>query len=296
MTTRLPKVRLLGRPGSPSAYEIRDFLSRSVVQFDWLELASDDEARREAGVESLDDARLPICEFPDGERLEAPTVRQVAGKLGWISQPKLREYDVSIYGAGPSGLSAAVYAASEGLRTVLIEREAVGGQAGTSSMIENYLGIPGRHFRGRACRAGTAAGGPFRGRDSPDAGGHQGGIPGREDRRQPGRWRDDGRPHQHLCDRRRISPAGPARRGTVPEPWHLLRCRGQRGEFLPGRARLRRRRREFGRSGGGAFRRVCEPGHRRHPGRAARGDPFPIPGGSHRGHAEHRGAPVFGSR
>ncbi len=136
-------IRLLGRAGSATAYEIRDFLSRSVVRFTWVGLSSDEQARHEAGVEGLDDPRLPICEFPDGVRLEDPTVRQVADKLGWITQPKHREYDVSIYGAGPSGLSAAVYAASEGLRTVLIEREAVGGQAGTSSMIENYLGFPG---------------------------------------------------------------------------------------------------------------------------------------------------------
>lgn len=76
-------------------------------------------------------------------RLEAPTVREVAQKLGLITEPKHLEYDVSIYGAGPAGLSAAVYAASEGLRTVVIEREAVGGQAGTSSRIENYMGFPG---------------------------------------------------------------------------------------------------------------------------------------------------------
>jgi len=75
-------------------------------------------------------------------QLFAPSVREVAERLGWMTQPRLREYDLSIYGAGPAGLSAAVYGASEGLRTVLIEREVVGGQAGTSSLIENFLGFP----------------------------------------------------------------------------------------------------------------------------------------------------------
>lgn len=84
----------------------------------------------------------PVIEFPDGKVIINPTLEQIANNLGWITKPKYEEYDLSIYGAGPAGLSAAVYAASEGLKTILIEREAVGGQAGTSSMIENYLGFP----------------------------------------------------------------------------------------------------------------------------------------------------------
>lgn len=137
------EIRVFGRVASPAGYEIRDFLSRSVVAFEWVELTSDEQARREADVASLDDPRLPVCLFPDGARIEAATARAIADRLGWVSRPRQTEYDVSIYGAGPAGLSAAVYAASEGLRTVLIEREAVGGQAGTSSLIENYLGFPG---------------------------------------------------------------------------------------------------------------------------------------------------------
>jgi thioredoxin reductase (NADPH) len=135
------RVRLLGSAGSAAAFEIRDFLSRSVVAFDWVELDAD-AARNLPGISGLDDTRLPVCEFPDGTRLFAATVRDIADRLGWVSKPRLAEYDVSIYGAGPAGLSAAVYAASEGLKTVLIERHAVGGQAGSSSLIENYLGFP----------------------------------------------------------------------------------------------------------------------------------------------------------
>ena len=135
------RVRLLGSAGSAKAFEIRDFLSRSVVAFDWVELDAAT-AKGVPGISSLDDPRLPVCEFPDGTRLFSASVRDIADRLGWVSRPRLTEYDVSIYGAGPAGLSAAVYAASEGLKTVLIERHAVGGQAGSSSLIENYLGFP----------------------------------------------------------------------------------------------------------------------------------------------------------
>lgn len=138
----MPRVRLYGSPLSPRAYEIRDFLNRSVVEYDWTELRDDEEARRLTGAASLSDAALPLCVLPDGKRLASPTVQEVAQHLGWITEPKLAEYDLSIYGAGPAGLSAAVYAASEGLRTVLIERHTVGGQAGSSSLIENYMGFP----------------------------------------------------------------------------------------------------------------------------------------------------------
>jgi len=140
-THRTRRVRLFGLHDSSEAYLIRDFLARSVVEFDWVEIHSDADALRELGT-ALANARLPIVEMPDNAQLFAPTVREVAARLGWVSQPRFAEYDLSIYGAGPAGLSAAVYAGSEGLRTVLIEREAVGGQAGTSSLIENYMGFP----------------------------------------------------------------------------------------------------------------------------------------------------------
>jgi thioredoxin reductase (NADPH) len=136
------KVRLYGQPNSAEAYEIRDFLNRSVVEFDWVELTCDDDCQRELGLPSLSNIRLPVVELPDGTQMFAPTVREIAHRLGWVTQPRFKEYDLSIYGAGPAGLSAAVYAASEGLRTVLIERHAIGGQAGTSSLIENYMGFP----------------------------------------------------------------------------------------------------------------------------------------------------------
>lgn len=162
-TDRGGVLQLLGTRGSASGYAIRDFLHRSDVPFEWIELTSDEEARERAQVMGLKDGRLPVCLFPDGTRLECPTVRQVTEKLGWFREPSRSEYDLAIYGAGPAGLSAAVYGASEGLRTVLIERSAVGGQAGSSSRIENYLGFPrgisgaelAEKAREQACRFGA---------------------------------------------------------------------------------------------------------------------------------------------
>jgi len=122
----VPAVKLYGRPGSPEAHAIRDFLYRSDVPFEWIEHEKD----------------TPVCVFSDGTRLENPTIRQIVEKLGWFRDPSRSEYDVAIYGAGPAGLSAAVYAASEGLKTIVVERWAVGGQAASSPKIENYLGFP----------------------------------------------------------------------------------------------------------------------------------------------------------
>ncbi len=156
-------IRIFGRIASSRGYQIRDFLHRSDIPFEWIELASDEDARSQAGVADLRDNRLPVCIFPDSTRLECPTIRQITEKLGWFHDPRRADYDLAIYGAGPAGLSAAVYGASEGLSTVVIERSAVGGQAGSSSKIENYLGFPNgvsgadlaERARDQACRFGA---------------------------------------------------------------------------------------------------------------------------------------------
>ncbi len=135
-------IKVYGRTGSTEGYEIRDFLSRTVVEFEWLDLSCDEDCHSALGLTEFESLRFPVVEFPGEDRLFGPTVREIADRLGWVTTPRYKEYDVSIYGGGPSGLSAAVYAASEGLRTVLIERHAIGGQAGTSSLIENYMGFP----------------------------------------------------------------------------------------------------------------------------------------------------------
>src|SRR6266404_4925700 len=137
-----PKLKLFGTVGSPAAYAIRDFLHRSDVPFEWVEIHNNQEAR-EIGIDQVHDPRLPVCVFADGTRMERPTIRQIIEKLGWFRDPSCSQYDLAIYGAGPAGLSAAVYGASECLKTVVVERWAVGGQAGASPKIENYLGFPG---------------------------------------------------------------------------------------------------------------------------------------------------------
>ena len=156
------RVKVFGKAGSTLAYAIRDFLHRSDVPFAWVELKSDERAR-EIGVDHLDDPRLPVCVFDDGTRMESPTIRQITEKLGWFRDPAYSEYDLAVYGAGPAGLSAAVYGASEGLKTVVVERWAVGGQAASSPKIENYLGFPSgiggaelaERAREQACRFGA---------------------------------------------------------------------------------------------------------------------------------------------
>jgi thioredoxin reductase (NADPH) len=135
-------VKVFGEAYSKEAYAIRDFLARGVVEYEWCEVSGDSDCLRQLGVGDFENTRWPIVVFPDGSTLYAPTLADIATKLGWVSRPRYHEYDLSIYGAGPAGLSAAVYAASEGLRAVVIERAAVGGQAGTSSLIENYMGFP----------------------------------------------------------------------------------------------------------------------------------------------------------
>lgn len=139
----LEKVKVYGLQQSKDAYVIRDFLSRSVVTFEWIPVPDIATLRSRFSLNIPDGHKLPVVELPGQKLLFNPTIEEIAFNLGWINKPRHREYDVSIFGAGPAGLSAAVYAASEGLRTVLVEREAIGGQAGTSSKIENCLGFPG---------------------------------------------------------------------------------------------------------------------------------------------------------
>jgi thioredoxin reductase (NADPH) len=129
-----PQVLLIGDRSSAAAYALRDFLKRNGRPYDWQEA--------DGAGETIDSADLPVCILPDGSRIARATVEQVAAGLGMISPPQLDAYDLVIVGAGPAGLGAAVYATSEGLTTAVIEAVAPGGQAGTTSLIENYLGFP----------------------------------------------------------------------------------------------------------------------------------------------------------
>jgi thioredoxin reductase (NADPH) len=137
-----PQVLLVGHRASSAGYSIRDFLSRNGVPYQWVDV--EDVARVEALLPAGESGvgELPVCILPNGMRLAPATLESVATGLGMVLAPSLSEYDLTIVGAGPAGLAAAVYAASEGLRAVAIEAVAPGGQAGTTSMIENYLGFP----------------------------------------------------------------------------------------------------------------------------------------------------------
>jgi thioredoxin reductase (NADPH) len=135
-------IRLVGHPWSARAHEIKDYLSRNLVPYRWVDVEADGEAARLAGAAGVDPGRDPLLVFPDGSHLLAPSNAEIAEKVGLRTRPGLTTYDLVIVGGGPAGLAAAVYGASEGLRTLLVEREAPGGQAGTTSRIENYLGFP----------------------------------------------------------------------------------------------------------------------------------------------------------
>jgi len=150
-------IRVIGLRWSAKSHEIRDFLARNGVPFQWLDIEADNEARRLASYASSTAAtvssfsnssksatlpHLPLVILPDGSQLMEPTTTQLAEKIGLKSHAQMPFYDLIIVGAGPAGLAAAVYGASEGLHTLLIEKEAPGGQAGMSSNIENYLGFP----------------------------------------------------------------------------------------------------------------------------------------------------------
>jgi thioredoxin reductase (NADPH) len=135
-------VRVIGHRFSRDTHELRDFLARNRVPARWLDVERDSEARELLTVAGVAEDRLPVTLLEDGSVLERPTVLELAERIGVAVQPAAEHYDLVIVGGGPAGLAAAVYGASEGLRTVMVEREAPGGQAGQSSRIENYLGFP----------------------------------------------------------------------------------------------------------------------------------------------------------
>src|SRR5215212_6715233 len=135
-------VRIIGHRFSKDSHEVRDFLARNRVPARWLDVERDAEAQELLAVVDVGPDRLPVALLEDGSVLERPTVLELAERLGVSAQPVEEHYDLVIVGGGPAGLAAAVYGASEGLRTVMVEREAPGGQAGQSSRIENYLGFP----------------------------------------------------------------------------------------------------------------------------------------------------------
>ena len=134
-------IRVLGTTWSAKSHGVKDFLSRNQIPYLWMDVEKDEEAQQL--LKALDgQPQLPAVLFPDGRVLSDPGMHELAKESGLQTSAALPFYDLIISGGGPAGLAAAVYAGSEGLRTVLVEKEATGGQAGTSSLIENYLGFP----------------------------------------------------------------------------------------------------------------------------------------------------------
>ena len=133
--------QVVGHRWSARSFEVRDFLARNSVPYRWFP-SDEPEGQRLLSAAGVDPTQIPLVVTSDSDFLVAPTITQLAERVGLSTDPTTDFYDVVIVGGGPSGLGAAVYAASEGLRTVLVEREATGGQAGQSSRIENYLGFP----------------------------------------------------------------------------------------------------------------------------------------------------------
>lgn len=152
-------MRVLGTRWSPRSYELRDFLARNRVPYQWIDVelsVNDPETRRLLDALGPDAPSLPIVLFPDGTKLLEGAPADVAQKVGLRTRAQTSFYDLAIVGGGPAGLAAAVYGASEGLRTVIIECEAPGGQAGLSSRIENYLGFPAGLSGGDLARRAVA--------------------------------------------------------------------------------------------------------------------------------------------
>ena len=135
-------IRVAGTLWSARSHEVKDFLARNRIPYKWLDIEKDEQARELVRSANGDNNRLPVTFFPDGAVLVDPDNRTLAEKVGLQTQASQPFYDLIIVGAGPAGLAAAVYGASEGLRVAMIEKEATGGQAGTSALIENYLGFP----------------------------------------------------------------------------------------------------------------------------------------------------------
>lgn len=135
-------IRVAGALWSPTTHAVKDFLARSQIPYQWLDIERNEGARALVEATTPGSTRLPVVFLPDGTVLSCPDLHELAERIGLRAPPQAPFYDLIVIGAGPAGLAAAVYGASEGLRTAVIEREVPGGQAGTSSRIENYLGFP----------------------------------------------------------------------------------------------------------------------------------------------------------
>jgi thioredoxin reductase (NADPH) len=237
--------RVVGQQWSPRSHELRDLLDRNAIPYQFL--PHDSEAGRELLRETgQDDTRLPVLVLFDGQVLVDPTNAAAAAAIGVATRPDPGRYDLIVVGAGPAGLPAATYGASEGLRTLMVEPEALGGQAGTTFLIRNYLGFPrgvsGRDLALRASQQAMLFGASLtyaRAVGLRPAG--QDRVVTLADGSQAGRPDGD---HRH---RRHLPTSGRTRRRRVRRRRRVLRRGGQRSPGDDRHPGLRGRRRQLGR-------------------------------------------------
>ena len=232
-------IRVVSHSWSARGHAIKDYLARNQLPYRWLDIETDPEAIALAASAGVDAVHEPLVVLADGSHLVGPSNAEIAERVGLRQRAALPYYDLVIAGGGPAGLAAAVYGASEGLKTLLVEREAPGGQAGTTSRIENYLGFPagltGADLARRALAQATRLGAEVL---TPQA------VAGLDDRRPlqgpHARRRGQGElPGAARRDRRGVPDARPAGRGPPGRVGHLLRGRDDGGGVLPRASRSR---------------------------------------------------------
>ena len=282
-------MRLIAPRGSRRAFEVRDLLERNLLPVRWYDVDTDEESAAMLEWLGIPREETPVLVHATNV-MRNPSAAQVARSLGLRAEVDGERFDLVVLGAGPAGLAAAVYGGSEGLRTFVAEAWAPGGQAGTSTRIENYLGFPSRDLGHRADAQGDAAGAPLRRRavELPPrgrAGRRARGARARRPRRRPARARPLGRDG----DRRALARAAGRGRRPLPRRRRLPRGDGDRRRALPRRGRDRRRRRQLGRAGGGPPRLARPQRARRRARQGAEVDDVALPRRPHRALAADRG-------
>ena len=240
-----PRVKIFGHRWESTCSDLRRFLARNQITFDWITPDTPDLKTKWPGA-LPGDGECPVLRLAEGPELKQPKTRDLAGMLGLQTIAKLQSYDTVVVGGGPAGLAAAVYGASEGLRTLVIEREAPGGQAGTSSRIENYLGFPsgvsGDELAGRALQQAKRLGAEIlvtRGVTRLNATTREVFLDGDEVVRAR---------TSHSCDWGYVASARHRGLGQVHWQRRLLRCVAQRGQRYSGSRYSSHWRWKFGRS------------------------------------------------
>ena len=273
-------IRVLGTRWSPRSYELREFLARNQVPYQWLDVETadrDPEVKTALDTVSPEERHFPLVLFPDGTLLPESRPGDVAARVGLHMRAEVDVCDVVVVGGGPAGLAAAVYGASEGLRTVVVEREAPGGQAGLSARIENYLGFPsgvsGADLTRRAVAQAKRFGADILAPQEAVTRACRGPLPHRQAHRRLRAFLP-GPADRH---RRAVAEAGRARHRPLAGRRRLLRRGSARSGRVPRRGRVHRRRRQLRRAGRHELRALRAPRGHPVPRRIARRQHVAIP-------------------